>query len=123
MPTRGLEAHHTHRSAMRPVDWLMPSQVPSACTSRPESTLPLLLTSSWTAGTLSLEGAGAVNASNEWKCAGRVGRARYSSRFAHRMLRPPWSADGERGPDRRERDAQCVFWMGEGPEADAHTPQ
>lgn len=93
---RGLEAD-THRSATRPVDWLMPSQVPSACTSRPESTLPLLLTSSWTAGTLSLEGAGVVNASNEWKCAGRVGRARYSSRFAHRMLSHPRSAGGPGG--------------------------
>jgi hypothetical protein len=39
------------------------------------------------------------------------------------MLRPPRSADGERDPDRRERDAQCVVWMGEGPEADAHVPQ
>ena len=26
------------------------------------------------------------NGSNEWKCAGRVGRARDSSRFAQRML-------------------------------------
>ena len=36
----------THKSATRPVDWLMPSQVPSACTSRPESTLTLFLASS-----------------------------------------------------------------------------
>jgi hypothetical protein len=88
--------HTTHRNATRPVDWLMPSQVPSARTSRPESTMPLLLTSSWTAGTLSLEGAGMANGSNEWKCAGSVGRARYSSRFAHRMLAPPRSADESR---------------------------
>jgi hypothetical protein len=31
--------------------------------------------------------AGVDKASNEWKSAGSVGRARYSSRFAHRMLR------------------------------------
>lgn len=44
-----------------------------------------------------------VNASNEWKWAGRVGRARYSSRFAQRMLPPPRLADGseERGPGAR----------------------
>jgi len=80
----------THKNATRPVDRLIPSQVPSARTSRPERTFPLLLRSS---GTVSSEGAGVVNGSNEWKCAGRVGRARYSSRFAHRMLPPPRLAD------------------------------
>ena len=94
-------AQRTHKNATRPVDWLIPSQVPSARTSRPESTFPLLLLlrSSWTTG------AGVVNASNEWKCAGSVGRARYSSRFAHRMLSPPRLADeGEgRGPGARRR--------------------
>lgn len=40
------------------------------------------------------------------------------------MLPPPRLADGseERGPG-RERDAQCVVRMCEGPEADAHVRQ
>jgi hypothetical protein len=97
---RSMRAPKTHRSATRPVSWLMPSQVPSARRSRPESTLPLdLLLMSFpfplarptpTPPSLLEEAAGADvdvdNASNEWKCAGRVGRARYSSRVAHRML-------------------------------------
>ena len=73
--------------------------------------------------TVSLEGAGVVNGSNEWKCAGRVGRARYSSRFAHRMLSPPRLADENEelgAGTRREGNAQCVVRMSEGPEADAH---
>jgi hypothetical protein len=123
LPAVGLGAQRTHMSATRPVDWLMPSQVPSARTSRPESTfsLPFRFRSSWTTGTVSLEGASVVNASNEWKCAGSVGRARYSSRFANRILPPPRLADeSEERVQVRERDAQCVVRMCEGPEADAH---
>lgn len=99
----------THRSATRPVSWLMPNHVPSARRSRPESTPPLdLLLMSFPfklarptppppSSSLLEEAAGVDvdvdNASNEWKCAGRVGRAKYSSRVAHRMLRTlPWSA-------------------------------
>lgn len=37
-----LGAQRTHKSATRPVDGLIPNQVPSARTSRPESTFPLL---------------------------------------------------------------------------------
>jgi hypothetical protein len=102
----------------------MPNQVPSARTSRPESTFPLLLGLSWTTGTVSFEGAGVVNASNEWKCAGRVGRARYSSRFANRTLPPPRLADdSESVVQGRERDAQSVVRVSERPEADAHVGQ
>jgi len=109
----------------------MPSQVPPASTSRPESTLRLPFT--WSADEpRSLEAeeeAGVDRASNEWKLAGSVGRARYSSRFAHRMLR---SLRGQRDMERQEWgtsavpgaqetvNAQCVFRVSEGPEADAH---
>ena len=92
----------THVKATRPVDLLMPSQVPPACTSRPESTLSLALT--WSAdGAPSLEAeaeeTGVVDeASNEWKDAGRVGRARSSSRFAHKML---WSLRGQREMEKK----------------------
>lgn len=95
-PWDGGHAVCTHRSAIRPVDGLMPSQVPSALTSRPESTQPRCLILSLTAELPSLEEEAGWddndNASNEWKCTGRVGRARLSSRFAHRMLPPPRSA-------------------------------
>lgn len=102
----------------------MPSQVPPACTSRPERrTLRLPFT--WSADEArSLEAeeevaavAAVDKASNEWKLAGSVGRARYSSRFAHRTL---WSLRGQREhewgssavPGAHERvDAQSVFWV------------
>lgn len=65
----------THKSATRPVAWLMPIQVPCARTSRPESTLPLLpmvSESTWTAdempSTSLLEAERVLgSASKEWK--------------------------------------------------------
>ena len=40
-----------------------------------------------------LEGVGMVNTLNEWKCARKVGRARYLLQFAQRMLPPPQSVN------------------------------
>jgi len=91
----------THVNATRPVDLLMPSQVPPASTSRPESTLSLVV-STWSADERpSLEAEAVDEASNEWKDAGRVGRARSSSRFAHRMLL--WSLRGQRGHGKKKK--------------------
>ena len=82
-----------------------------------------------------MEETGVDEASNEWKDAGRLGRARFSSRFAQSMLL--WSLRGQRGHVKKKRkrmgveaqfqgqtkgrvDAQSVSRVCEGPEADAH---
>lgn len=63
------------RTATRPVDGVRPSQVPFDWVSRPERTRCA------SEGELEFE-----SLSKEWNAAASAGRARYSSRFAHRIL-------------------------------------